>query len=438
MFEKSGKLLGAQIVGREGVDKRIDLLATAIRTDMTVSDLTELELAYAPPFGSAKDPINYVGFVAENMLKGDSVAVSPDEVQKDDILLDVREPDEVLCGTIPGALTIPLGQVRDNLDKLPKDKEITIFCKSGLRGYLAERYLRQEGFNVKNMSGGYITWKLFNPEKVGDITKNTPCAATASCSVFSEEKPETEAGEMLELDACGLQCPGPIIQVKNKLDIMKNGQQLKVTASDAGFYNDLPAWCESTGNTLVSVEKSGGLVKGVIQKGSGHVHAAKGGALTAMPKRTTIVLFSNDLDKALAAFIIASGFATLGHEVSIFCTFWGLNVLRKDHPPKVRKNLVSKMFAMMMPRGARKLALSKMHMMGMGTAMMKSVMRSKNIDDLPSLIGQARLLGVKLLACEMAMNMMGIQQSELLDNVELAGVGNFAALAEKSGPVMFI
>jgi peroxiredoxin family protein len=172
----------------------------------------------------------------------------------------------------------------------------------------------------------------------------------------------------------------------------------------------------------------------MIQKGS----AAPAEAMTAMPKRTTIVLFSNDLDKALAAFIIATGFATLGHEVSIFCTFWGLNVLRKNHPPKVKKDLVSKMFGMMMPCGAKKLALSKMHMMGMGTAMMKSVMKSKNIDDLPSIISQARLMGVKLLACEMAMNMMGIQKSELLDNVELAGVGNFAALAEKSGPVMFI
>ena len=276
-----------------------------------------------------------------------------------------------------------------------------------------------------------MTWKLFNRDGFNNSVKYSPCA-TAACSVSSTE----DSTAAIELDACGLQCPGPIVQVKNKIDAMSEGQTLKVTASDAGFYNDLPAWCESTGNTVIAIEKTDGLVKAMIQKGA--TVAPVAGAMTAMPKRTTIVLFSNDLDKALAAFIIATGFATLGHEVSIFCTFWGLNVLRKDNPPKVKKDIVSKMFGMMMPRGAKKLALSKMHMMGMGTAMMKNVMKGKNIDDLPTLIAQARLMGVKLLACEMAMNMMGIQESELLDNVELAGVGNFAALAEKSGPVMFI
>lgn len=430
LFEKSGKLLGAQIVGSDGVDKRIDLLATAIRTGMTVSDLTELELAYAPPFGSAKDPVNYVGFVAENIIKGDSVVISPEDLKDGDFILDVREEDEVICGKIPGSVNIPLGKVRKNLDKLPKDREIIVSCKSGARAYIVECYLRQQGYNVKNLSGGYVVWQLFNRREAERIAKESPCSAAPVPTVSSGN-----FNAPLELDACGLQCPGPIVQVKHKLDAMSEGQTLKVTASDAGFYNDLPAWCESTGNTILAIEKSDGLVKAVIHKGSG---SAPAGAMTAMPKRTTIVLFSNDLDKALAAFIIATGFASLGHEVSIFCTFWGLNVLRKNHPPKVKKDLVSKMFGMMMPCGAKKLALSKMHMMGMGTAMMKSVMKSKNIDDLPTIISQARLMGVKLLACEMAMNMMGIQKSELLDNVELAGVGNFAALAEKSGPVMFI
>jgi NADPH-dependent 2,4-dienoyl-CoA reductase/sulfur reductase-like enzyme/peroxiredoxin family protein/rhodanese-related sulfurtransferase/TusA-related sulfurtransferase len=432
MFEKSGKILGAQIVGRDGVDKRIDLLASAIRTGMTVSDLAELELAYAPPFGSAKDPINYVGYVAENIIKGDTVPINADELKEDYFILDIRETDEALCGAVPGSVNIPLGKLRDNLDQLPKDKEIIVICRTGARSYLAERYLREQNYNVKNLSGGYMTWKLFNRDALNTNVKYAPCA-TASCSVFNTENPEAP----LELDACGLQCPGPIVQVKSKLDAMTEGQTLKVTASDAGFYNDLPAWCESTGNTVVSIEKSDGLVKALVQKGAKSVPSS-GGALATMPKRTTIVLFSSDLDKALAAFILATGFATLGHEVSIFCTFWGLNVLRKDHPPKVKKDLISKMFGMMMPRGAKKLALSKMHMMGMGTAMMKNVMKNKNIDDLPAIIGQARLMGVKLLACEMAMNMMGIQQTELLDNVELAGVANFAALAEKSGPVMFI
>ena len=282
-----------------------------------------------------------------------------------------------------------------------------------------------------------MIWKLFNSNEPNNKVKYSSCCSSSSPSTSCGSSQNAETSKAtLELNACGLQCPGPIVQVKNRLDSMTDGQTLKVTASDAGFYKDLPAWCESTGNIVLSIEKNDGLVTALVKKNADS--ASAGGTLTLMPKRTTIVLFSNDLDKALAAFILATGFAAAGHDVSIFCTFWGLNVLRKDHPPKIKKDFISKMFGMMMPRGAKKLALSKMHMLGMGTAMMKNVMKNKNIDDLPAIIGQARLMGVKLLACDMAMNMMGIKKEELLDNVELAGVANFAALAEKSGPVMFI
>jgi peroxiredoxin family protein/rhodanese-related sulfurtransferase/TusA-related sulfurtransferase len=401
---------------------------------LTVDDLAELELAYAPPFGSAKDPVNYVGFVAGNIIKGDTVPINPDEIPADALLLDIRQPEEVMCGEIPGAVNIPLGQLRDRLAEVPKDKLIVTLCKVGARGYLAERYLREHGYNVKNLSGGYLFWKLFNRSEKA-VCKNVAAAATApiktSCTTDT-----CDINAAIELNACGLQCPGPIVQVKHKLDSMADGQVLKVTASDAGFYNDLRTWCESTGNTVISIERKDGKVYGVVRKGSAGAPQTVAPAQTS--KRTTIVLFSGDFDKAMAAFIIATGFASLGHDVSIFCTFWGLNVLRKDNPPKVKKDILSRMFGMMMPRGAKKLALSKMNMMGAGTAMMKHVMSSKNVNDLPSMIGQARLMGVKLLACDMAMNVMGLHQEELIDGVELAGVANFAGLAEKSGPVLFI
>ena len=176
----------------------------------------------------------------------------------------------------------------------------------------------------------------------------------------------------------------------------------------------------------------------MIQKGTGEETPMTITKDVNGKKRTTIVMFSNDLDKSLAAMIIASGFATLGHEVTIFFTFWGINVLRKDNPPRLKKDLLSRMFGFMMPRGAKKLALSKMHMMGMGTGMMKHVMKTKNIDSLPELMKQAQSLGVKFQVCEMAMNMMGIQEEELIDNIERAGVANFAALSEKSTTSLFI
>ena len=125
---------------------------------------------------------------------------------------------------------------------------------------------------MKNLNGGYLAWKIFNPKKLdtGPSIKYSSCTEAASCSTFSAAE---TSDKTMELDACGLQCPGPIVQVKHKLDAMTNGQKLKVTASDSGFYNDLPAWCESTGNTLVSIEKKGGMVNALIQKGSSHVPA---------------------------------------------------------------------------------------------------------------------------------------------------------------------
>ncbi|MBN2024990.1 MAG: FAD-dependent oxidoreductase [Pirellulales bacterium] len=158
-----GRVLGAQAVGREGIDKRIDVLAAAIQARMTVFDLEEIELAYAPPYGSAKDPVNYAGFVAANALRGDGPLCHVEEVlslRDDQLPLDVRMADEVAGGTIPGARHIPLGELRDRLGELPRDKEILAFCQIGLRGYLACRILAQHGFRCRNITGGYKTYLM--------------------------------------------------------------------------------------------------------------------------------------------------------------------------------------------------------------------------------------------------------------------------------------
>ena len=159
----NGKILGAQIVGYDGVDKRIDVIATAIRAGMTVYDLEKLELAYAPPYSSAKDPVNMAGYVASNILKGDSAIIHWHDIEKLDrektILIDVRTPKEYSLGTIEGAKNIPVDELRNRLSEIPKDREIIIFCQIGLRGYIACRILRQKGYKkVKNLSGGYKTY----------------------------------------------------------------------------------------------------------------------------------------------------------------------------------------------------------------------------------------------------------------------------------------
>ena len=164
LFTPEGQVLGAQVVGEQGVDKRVDVLATIIKTKGTVDDLSSLELAYAPPFSSAKDPVNIAGYVAGNILRQDMKAVSWDQVldgkNRDFLLLDVRDKSEVEAGHLAGAVHIPLNKLRQRLHELPKDQEIVVYCQVGLRAYIGARILQQNGFKVSNLSGG---WKTIKP-----------------------------------------------------------------------------------------------------------------------------------------------------------------------------------------------------------------------------------------------------------------------------------
>jgi rhodanese-related sulfurtransferase len=164
----TGKLLGAQAVGGQGVDKRIDVLAVSIQAGMTVFDLEEMELAYSPQYGSAKDPINMAGFVAAGLLRGDQSQIDVEATMTASangrpLLVDVRTPQEYDRGHIPGALNIPVDELRSRLGELPHDREVAVYCQVGQRGYLATRILAQAGFQVANLGGGYKTYRLFYP-----------------------------------------------------------------------------------------------------------------------------------------------------------------------------------------------------------------------------------------------------------------------------------
>jgi NADPH-dependent 2,4-dienoyl-CoA reductase/sulfur reductase-like enzyme/rhodanese-related sulfurtransferase len=165
---ETGRLLGAQAVGHEGVDKRIDVLATALKAGLTVHDLAELELAYAPPYGSAKDPVNLAGMAAQNVLAGDVALAQWDEVASLDpvttLLLDVRSLAERILGFIPDSIHIPLDELRQRLSELPRDREIITYCQTGQRSYNAARILSQHGFRVRNLTGSYRTWRVTQPQ----------------------------------------------------------------------------------------------------------------------------------------------------------------------------------------------------------------------------------------------------------------------------------
>jgi peroxiredoxin family protein/rhodanese-related sulfurtransferase/TusA-related sulfurtransferase len=416
------------------VDKRIDVLAVAIRAGLTVYDLESLELSYAPPFGSAKDPVNMAGFVAANVLRGDlklftvEQALAPTDSQ---VLLDVRTPAEVAAGTIPGAKNLPLDELRDRLGELSQEKEYLVFCRVGLRGYLACRILTQNGFACRNLSGGYLTFQAATEAPGGE----SPDAAGPDRDADEERaKPEGPVKPVRTVDAGGLQCPGPILQLQRAVAEIREGEAVEILSTDPGFATDVPAWCRTTGNRLDRVEPaSGGGIRAVVIRGGGATPVSTG------PGRSmTNVVFGNDFDKAMAAFIIANGAAAAGYEVSLFFTFWGINILRKTGPVTVRKNLVEKMFGWMMPRGPDRLSLSKMNMGGMGLAMIKGIMKRKGVLSLPELIEQARQNGVRFIVCTMSMDLMGIKREELIDGLEEGGVALYIERLSRSGAGLFI
>ncbi|SHH35490.1 CoA-disulfide reductase [Tepidibacter thalassicus] len=436
---ENGKIFGAQAVGYDGVDKRIDVIATAIKGNLTVFDLPDLELAYAPPYSSAKDPVNMAGYVASNIIEGlvDIVYWNEiDEIIKNGgILIDVRDEIERDMGYIEGSINIPLGELRNRLNEIPKDKEIYVTCQVGLRGYLAARILMQNGYKVKNLDGGYKTYSsVFSSDFENNCTPDIDDSGVAHIDTSCLE----EIVPKISLNACGLQCPGPIMKVYQNIENMSEGEVLEVTASDPGFAKDIKSWCEKTGNTLLKSNFENKVFKALIQKGKKNNINNNTNILQKNKDGATMVVFSGDLDKAIASFIIASGAASMGKKVTMFFTFWGLNVLRKENSPKVEKDILEKMFSMMMPKGPSKLPLSKMNMAGMGPKMINYVMEKKNVDSLETLIKNAMDLGVRIVACAMSMDIMGIKKEELIDGVELGGVASYLGAAEDSGINLFI
>ncbi len=440
---QTGKILGAQCVGAEGVDKRIDVLAVAIRAGMTVYDLEKLELAYAPPFGSAKDPVNYAGFVAANVLRKEArVCHVPDMVNPgpNQLLLDVRTTHEVQQGTIPGAIHIPLDELRSRLGELPEDKEVLAFCQVGLRGYLACRILSQNGVACRNLTGGYKTYTQTlgltsgKPKAPPEIKEDAGQAGGVPGMALENAGSKGSVPIVKEIDACGLQCPGPIMQLKQTMDQIQPGQAVRIRVSDPAFGADLDGWCHTTGHRLCDKQSTKGMLVAVVEKGQPLQAVAPPGT----SHRKTLVVFSDAFDKAMAAFIIANGAAAMGSDVTMFFTFWGLNLLRRAQAVPVRKTAIEKMFGRMMPRGAGRTTLSKMHMAGMGTAMIKSIMKKKNVLSLPELIAAAQRSGVRLVACTMTMDLMGIKREELIDGVEEGGVAMYLDQAGAANVNLFI
>ena len=318
-----------------------------------------------------------------------------------------------------------------------------LFCAVGLRGYLSLCILMGRGYrNVRNLIGGYKTYSMATaplPSPSAPAGGDSSSASSAA-SADNDDVPAAASvskKEPLKINACGLQCPGPIMQVKKAMDSIAVGERVEIVATDAGFARDASAWCDTTGNKLIEKHDEKGRYTVVIEKGAPACTSASNTPV-AGGRGKTLILFSDDLDKALATFVLANGAAATGQKVTIFFTFWGLNVLKKVQKPSVQKDFFGKMFGMMLPSSSLKLKLSQMNMFGMGSRMMRFLMKRKGVDSLESLRSQALAQGVEFIACQMSMDMMGIRHEELLDEVTIGGVATYMERADKANVNLFI
>ncbi|MCL2626805.1 MAG: DsrE/DsrF/DrsH-like family protein [Cystobacterineae bacterium] len=439
----TGKILGAQIVGAAGVDKRADVFATAIRAGMTAFELTQLELCYAPPYSSAKDAVNMAGYVIENLLAEKVRNFHWHEVEalpKDGsaVLLDVRTTLEHENGHIDGCIHIPLQQLRKRWGELDKRKKIYVFCQIGLRGYIASRILSQKGFEVYNLSGGYRLYRSVLGKAGGTQGAGggglVASSLSSSSSSPSPAAPMPPASKITRIDACGLQCPGPILRLSKAIQEAEAGETIEISTTDSAFASDIEGYCRRTGHLFLGLQTQKGVSVAQVRK----VQAQATPAPASAANGKNFIVFSGDLDKAIAAFVMANAAAALGRKVSMFFTFWGLNMLRKPGKVAVKKDFLGKMFGWMMPRGSKKLQMSKMNMGGLGAKMIRGIMKRKKVDSLEELILLAQNNGVELVACAMSMDVMGLKHEELLDGVKLGGAAAMLAHAEESDMSLFV
>ena len=348
--------------------------------------------------------------------------------KSDYTVLDIRDEAEIIVHPVSGTVNIPFSGLLKNLSshiaQIPKEKPVLVICRTGDTSEQIAELLLEHGYDVYNLSGG--TKSLESSTNVQTAQKQPAPNTTAPTTAASKEP--------LFIDAKGLKCPGPIVKVSDTLKSLKNGQQVFVQATEDAFASDIKVWCQRTKNILEKLEIKDGVIEALVTKNESDsaVEAGSGG------NDKTFVVFSGDLDKAIAAFIMANGAVAMERNVTVFFTFWGLNILRKAKKVRVRKNLIERMFGFMMPRGSKKLGLSRMNMGGMGAKMIRWVMKNKNVTSLEELMQNAIAHGVRIVACQMSMDIMGIRKEELIDGVELGGVATFLGSCETSDATLFI
>lgn len=321
-------------------------------------------------------------------------------------LLDIRNEAERLIKEIPNTLNITFEELGDRIDEIDKNKEVIVICRVGDISTEVVEILLDREYKARSLKGG----------------------ANALFEYLKNHKKETY------IDAKGMACPGPIVALSDTMKELNDGDRIKIESFEDAFYYDVEAWTNRTGHILVSKTKEGNLITAIIEKNT----KKNNESINEERHDKTFVVFDDSLDKAIAAFIMANGAAAMGRKVTVFFTFWGINILRKAKKAKIKKTFIEKMFGKMMPRGTKKLKLSQMNMGGMGPKMIRSIMKKKDISSLEELMQSAIDHGVHVVVCQMSMDIMGIKKEELIDGVEFNGVASFLGSCETSDATLFI
>ena len=361
----------------------------------------------------------------KNLSAAEFAALDPNAVT----IVDIREADEILAWPLEGTVHVPMSAFPRGLGDISRDKPAVVVCGRGTLSEQVAEVLADRGYEAAHLTGGIAALR----EYLEGVQEK------AALSAVPEEAPETAPTEPLRIDARGLHCPGPIVAVGDALRTAPDGTEITVLADEAAFATDVAAWATRTGNTLAALDVAeDGTITARLRKTAGQTANQSTTATPDEQHDKTFIVFSGDLDKTIAAFIMANGAAAMGRKVTMFFTFWGLNILRKPIRVQVAKTAVERMFGAMMPRGTRKLGLSRMNMLGAGSKMIRGIMQAKGISSVEELIASAQAHGVRLLACQMSMEVMGIKKEELIDGVELAGVSTFLGSGETSDMTLFI
>jgi peroxiredoxin family protein/TusA-related sulfurtransferase/rhodanese-related sulfurtransferase len=427
-------IIGAQAFGFDGVDKRIDVISTAIMGGMTIDDLGHLELCYSPPFGVARDIVNTAGFLGRNTRL--SLAKGVSKLEPKYTVIDVRDRLVASNSPIEGALNIPVAELRTSKE-IPESRAIAAVCSLGKSSYFASRILQQRGFDAVSLLGGLAIHPELHPHHQASVAhSNVATAAPISAA----------PKEAYLLDACGIACPGPLMKLRETMPKLEPGQELRVTATDPGFARDFKAFCEAAGMEFLNVTQSKGVLTATLRK-PGQVGSQAPPTGTGVPAQTSsenphdvsIVVFSGDMDKVLAAFIIANGAVAMGGKATMFFTFWGLSALHNNHHASEKKSLVDSMMNIMLPHGVGQLRLSHLNIAGIGAQMMRYTMKKKGLPDLNQLVNDSlKNPNVRIVACTMSMTALGIEQSQLVDGIDFGGVAEFLAASSKSKSSLFI